>query len=78
MTRNPHWSEIQNALLPGQRSQDSPDLFDLVLRIDLKLLLAYLKDASPSGCLLANVSVVEFQKRGLVHAHIVLFLDQPT
>ena len=44
----------------------------------LKLLLAYLKDARPFGCVLAYFSVIEFQKRGLVHADIISFLDQPT
>ena len=76
MTCNPHWPEIQSGLLPGQRPEDRPDLCDRVFRMKLKLLLAYLKDASPFGCVLAYVSVIEFQKRGLVHAHIILFLDQ--
>ena len=36
----------------------------------------HLKDESPFGRVLAHVSVAEFLKRGLVHAHIILFLDQ--
>ena len=42
----------------------------------LKLLLKHLQDNSPFGCVLAHVSVIEFQKRGLVHSHIILFIDQ--
>ena len=77
MTCNPHWPQIHSELFPGQRSEDRPDLCDRVFRMKLKLLLAYLKDASPFGCVLAYVSVTEFQKKGLVHAHIILFLYQP-
>ena len=77
ITCNPHWPEIQSALLPGQRAEDRPDLYNRVFRMKLKLLLVYLKDASPFGCVLAFVSVLEFQKRGTEHANIILLMDQP-
>ena len=43
----------------------------------LKLRLKHLKD-EPSGKLNAFVSVIEFQKRGSVHAHIISFFDDAT
>ena len=58
MTCNPHWPEIQNALLPGHRGEDRPDLCVRVFQIKLKIFLAYLKDRSHSVCVLAYVSVI--------------------
>ncbi len=42
----------------------------------LKFLLMHLKDESHFSRVLSHVSVLEFQKRGFAHAHIILFLDQ--
>ncbi len=42
----------------------------------LKLLFKHLQDNRPFGPVLAYESVIEFQKRGLVHSHIILFIDQ--
>ena len=36
----------------------------------------HLKDESHFGRVLVHVSIVEFQKREFVHAHIILFFDQ--
>ena len=41
-----------------------------------KLLLKHLQENRPFGRILAFVSVIEFQKRSLVHSHIILFMDQ--
>ena len=76
MTCNPHWPEIQEALLTGRRADERPDLCDRVFRMKLKLLLKHLKEDEPFGRISAFVSVIEFQKRGLVHAHIIIFLDE--
>ena len=42
----------------------------------LKLIFMHLKGKSPFGRVLAHVSGIEFQKRGLMHVHIIPFLDQ--
>ncbi len=76
MTCNPYWPEIQNALLPGQKADDRPDLCDRVFRVKLKLLLKLLQDNRLFGRVLAHVSVIEFRKRGHVHSHIILSIDQ--
>jgi hypothetical protein len=74
-TANPNWPEILDALLPGQRSSDRPDLVSPVFNLKLKSLL---KDITKDGVLgksVAHVYTIEFQKRGLPHAHILVFLD---
>ena len=75
MTCNPYWPEITDSLFPGQRSDDRPDLCNRVFKMKLRILLQYLKNEEPFGRMIAHVSVIEFQKRGLPHAHIILFLD---
>ena len=43
-----------------------------------KLLMAHLKEEEPCERVIADVSVIEFQKRDLVYAHIIIFLhDDP-
>ena len=69
-------TEIQNALLLDQMADDGPELCDRVFRMKLKLLLKHLKEQKPFGQITAFVSVIEFQKRGFVHTHIIIFLDQ--
>ncbi|SGY19929.1 BQ5605_C017g08389 [Microbotryum silenes-dioicae] len=79
MTCNPAWSEIVNALLPGQTASDRPDIVTRVFHGKLKALLA---DVLGDGCapgvfgkVIAYVYVVKFQKRGLPHAHILFIMD---
>ena len=76
MTCNPNCPEIEDALLLEQRAEDRPELCDRVFRMKLKLLLKHLKEDKPFGKITAFVSVIEFQKRGLVHAYLIIFLDQ--
>ena len=54
------------------------DLSEREFPMKLQFLFAYYRDARPLRYVLAYFSVMEFQKRGLVHAHIILFLDRPT
>ena len=76
MTCNPNWPEIQNALLQYQRAYDRPELCDRVFRKKLKLPLKHLKEEEPFGKITEFVSVIEYHKQGLVHAHIIILLDQ--
>lgn len=68
MTCNPNWPEIQDALLPGQNLQDQPDLVARVFRSKLETMKDMLTKKHIPGVL----KVVEFQKRGLPHAHFML------
>ena len=74
MTCNPRWTEKENSLLSGQNSSDRPDFCNRVCRMKHKLLMEHLKEDEPFRRVAADVSVIKFQKRGLVHAYIILFL----
>ena len=73
-TCNPQWPEIQENLFPGQTAADRPDLTARVFYIKLKALLSDLIQEKVFGKVIAYTWVVEFQKRGLPHAHILLIL----
>ena len=74
MTCNPNWPEIKDGLRPGQTPQDRPDLVSRVFQLKHNQLMADIN----KGCIFGEVSaylwVVEFQKRGLPHVHILLIL----
>eukprot|EP00798_Chlamydomonas_sp_ICE-L_P027610 gene27610-7247_t len=73
-TSNPKWQEIQEALLPGQKPADRPDIVSRVFRLKLDALLDDLVKKGVLGRVIGHIHVVEFQKRGLPHAHILLIL----
>ena len=76
-TANPKWSEIVENLLPHQSASDRPDLVSRVFHLKLKALLHDLLQEDVLGHVTAYVYTIEFQKRGLPHAHMVLFLADP-
>ena len=80
MTCNPHWPEIQAELKEGQKAQDRPDLVARVFKEKKDQLLKDLKAGGIFGKSVADLHVIEFQKRGLPHAHILIILanqDRP-
>ncbi|XP_059311353.1 uncharacterized protein LOC132062896 [Lycium ferocissimum] len=75
-TCNPKWPEI-NAMLSllGQQGDDNRvDIICRVFQIKLFQLMQDLKKQQPFGKTIACLYTIEFQKRGLPHAHILLFL----
>jgi len=72
-TCNPQWLEIKRALLLGQQPQDRPDLVTLVFKIKLKELINDIHKKNIMGRTIVGIYVVEFQKHGLPHAHILIF-----
>ena len=76
MTTNPNWLEIQRELLPGQTSYDRPDLVARVFKLKLEELIDDIYKQKVFRAVLAYVYVVEFQKRGLPHIHILVTLDR--
>ena len=74
MTANPKWPEIQENLLPHQNASDRPDIVSRVFNLKLKELLDDLLERHVLGHVTAFVYTIEFQKRGLPHAHLILFL----
>ena len=80
MTANPKWPEIQENLLQHQNASDRPDIVSCVFNLKLKELLDDLHERHVLGRETAFVYTIEFQKRGLPHAHLILFLadaDKP-
>jgi len=75
-TCNPKWKEIVDALLPGQDARDRPDLLSLVFELNYKRLLALITKLDVFGRYAGHVSVIEFQKRGLPHVHLILWLHK--
>ncbi|XP_077246036.1 uncharacterized protein LOC143885875 [Tasmannia lanceolata] len=73
-TCNSKWIEITSAweLILGQKVEDRPDIVARVFNIKKKQLLNDLRAKKVIGS--ADVHVVEFQKRGLPHVHILLTL----
>ena len=74
MTCNPKWPEIQDNLLHGQRVTDRPDLVARVFQLKLSSLMKDLTEKGIFGRVKAHIYVIEFQKRGLPHAHILMML----
>ena len=76
MTCNPAWPEITNELKPYETANDRPELTARVFNLKLKALISDLLIEHKLGKIIAHVYVIEFQKRGLPHAHILLVLNQ--
>jgi len=72
-TCNGDWPEIRSRLRPGQTYTDVPVVVCRVFKQKLSRLMAIFRTMFPNaGPLLYSIQRVEFQKRGLPHAHILL------
>ncbi|XP_027171825.1 uncharacterized protein LOC113771446 [Coffea eugenioides] len=74
MTCNPAWKEIQENLKYHEKPQDRPDLLARVFRAKFEMLKAEILNKQIFGEVAACVYVIEFQKRGFPHAHLLLIL----
>ena len=74
MTCNQHWFEITDHLQPGQTVQNHPDLVARVFELKKKQLIHDLIHGNIFGKPVAHLYVVEYQKQGLPHIHIILIL----
>ena len=74
MTCNPNWPEIKDNLKPGQTAQDRPDLVARVFKQKKDQLMQDIISGGIFGKTVAHMHVIEFQKRGLPHAHILIIL----
>ena len=80
VTCNPKWPEIVDELLPNQQASDRPDLVARVFKLKLKSITHDLFIKGIFGRVIAHVHVIEFQKRGLPYAYILMILasnDKP-
>ena len=75
-TCNPKWIEIQTELFPGQNAVDRTDLEARVFHQKLLALMNLLKNqkAQVFGESRCYMYSIEWQKRGLPHAHILIWL----
>ena len=74
-TANPMWAEIEDELFPGQTAVDRPDLVARVFNLKLRDLLDQIKHKQVFGPWQGWVWTIEYQKRGLPHLHLLLFLQ---
>ncbi|CAH9105004.1 unnamed protein product [Cuscuta europaea] len=76
MTCNPNWPEIKNLLQHNDEAQNRPDLIARVFRAKIEELKVDLIKKKLLGAVIAYTYVIEFQKRGLPHAHFLLILGR--
>jgi len=76
ITTNPKWDDIRdNLMYPGQSPLQRWDLIARVFNLKLKALLSEIIDKRVFGrCVAWNYSI-EFQKRGLPHCHLLIYLE---
>jgi len=80
-TANPTWPEVVHLLRPGEKAFERPDLVARIFKLKLK---AFLEDVTGSNHIFLDVLgkctgytyTIEFQKRGLPHAHIVIWYER--
>ena len=75
-TCNPKWDEITSNIPAGFSPTDHPDVVCRVFNLKLKALMDDLLKKHVLGNTVADVLTIEFQKRGLPHAHILLIMDR--
>lgn len=73
-TCNPKWEEITKLLLPGQKPIDRHDVTARVFKQKLKSLIDFIVKHHVFGKTRCWMYSVEWQKRGLPHAHILIWL----
>lgn len=69
MTFNPDWSEICECLWPGQSASDIPIIVARVFKSRLEKVLHVLQSSFKTKKYM--IKVIQFQKRGFPHAHII-------
>ncbi|XP_028752922.1 uncharacterized protein LOC114712535 [Neltuma alba] len=75
-TCNPAWVKVSRLCEPESlHPSDRPDILSRVFKMKLQSLMRAIKEKKIFGRVRVEVYTIEFQKRGLPHAHILLFLD---
>ncbi|XP_041448583.1 uncharacterized protein LOC111068967 isoform X2 [Drosophila obscura] len=73
-TCNPQWEEISELLFVGQTSKDRHDILARFFRQKLKSLMDLIVKHGAFGSVQCWMYSIEWQKRGLPHAHILIWL----
>nr|KAJ0226417.1 hypothetical protein LSAT_V11C100047890 [Lactuca sativa] len=75
-TCNPKWPEVRRFLKDTTLNpEDRPDILCRLFKIKLDALIKDLRENAVFGMVQAVVYTIEFQKRGLPHSHICLFMQ---
>lgn len=74
-TCNPEWPEIKNELFPGQTSKNRHDLISRVFHLKMKKFLDITIKKEIFNKVNCYSLSVEWQKRGLPHCHILIWLE---
>ncbi|XP_075101610.1 uncharacterized protein LOC107762085 [Nicotiana tabacum] len=74
MTYNPSWPEIKEHLLATDETQNRPDLVSRVFRAKVEKMKTDILKRNIFGKVAAFMYTIEFQKRGLPHAHFLIIL----
>ena len=75
-TCNPKTKEITENLKNGEQAEYRPDLVSRVFKLHLAELLNDIKNRHVLSVPVAHVHVIEFQKRGLPHCHMLIILRE--
>ncbi|XP_021975391.1 uncharacterized protein LOC110870521 [Helianthus annuus] len=77
-TCNVNWPEIRRYLTkyPVLKAQDRPDIIARVFHIKVASFVNFLRNNRPFGKVTADLYTIEFQKRGLPHCHLLLWVDE--
>ncbi|KAM5549294.1 hypothetical protein ABKV19_000622 [Rosa sericea] len=77
-TCNVKWPEIERYFKtkPNYKAEDRPDIVSRTFQIKLQDMISYIKSGEPFGEIDADVHTIEFQKRGLPHAHMLFWLKK--
>ncbi|XP_071698893.1 uncharacterized protein [Rutidosis leptorrhynchoides] len=75
-TSNPRWPEIETMLcyIEGQRSPDRPKIVARLFKQKLDALMTDIMKNDIFGTCQAGIYIIEFQKRGLPHVHMLIWL----
>jgi hypothetical protein len=74
MTCNPNWPEILHERRLGDEASGPPDLTSRVFNMKLNALFKDLLQNDVLGTTVTDIHVVEWQKQGLPHGHILIIL----
>ncbi|KAL8621833.1 hypothetical protein ACOMHN_046037 [Nucella lapillus] len=73
-TCNPMWPEITRELLPGQTAVNRHDIVARVFHLKLLKLKQFILEGQVYGEVQCYMHSIEWQKRGLPHAHILVWM----
>ncbi|XP_076047336.1 uncharacterized protein LOC143028862 [Oratosquilla oratoria] len=79
-TMNPHWEEFKQAVeavgCDISRMYDRPDFVSRIFKLKVDSLMDHLTIKNVFGRVKAHLLSVEWQKRGLPHVHILLWMER--